>query len=131
MTPAERRLIWFLRLTALLLIAAAGAVLLPSTWMNAIHEWLGLGALPDMPMVGYMTRSVSALYACLGAGCWYVSRNVRRYLPLLRFSLPVSFAFALTLIAIDVHEEMPLAWTLGEGAFLLGWTLALWRLVRN
>ena len=131
MTSPERMLIWFLRLTAVLLLSAAAAVVMPYAWKNAAHQWLGLGPLADQPTVAYLTRSLPALYACLGAGYWYVSRDVKRYLPLLRFSVPVTLVFGVTLVVIDVANEMPMWWTLIEGPFLLGWTFLLWWLVRR
>lgn len=131
MTSAEKHLFWFLRLTAVLLISAAGAVVMPYTWMNATHEWLGLGMLPAMPLVGYLTRSLSALYACLGLCYWFVAADLRRYLPLVRFSLPITWIFAITLIGVDVAVALPMWWTAIEGPFLLAWTLTLWWLLRR
>jgi hypothetical protein len=131
MKESEQHLSWFLRVTAIMLLAAALAVVIPHAWMNAIHVWFGLGELPDLPMVAYLTRSLSTLYAVVGAWCWFVSRDVRRNLPLLRFSVPITFGFDATVIAIDVVVEMPLAWSALEGTFLLAWTLTLWRLVRR
>jgi len=129
MNGSDRFLIWFLRFTALLLLAAALAVLLPLEWMSKFSEWSGAGALPDSPIVNYLARSLSALYAALGASYGYMANDVRRYLPLLRFTVPLTFVFALTLIAIDVAVGMPLWWTLIEGTFLLGWTLVFWWLL--
>lgn len=131
MTVSERYLILFLRITAALLISAVGAVVMPYAWMNALHEGLGLGTLPDQPLVAYLTRSLSALYAGLGVYCWLLSRDVKRYLPLLELTVPLSFAFGLILILIDLLAEMPIWWTLSEAAFVLAWTLILWRLVRG
>src|ERR1700722_13410032 len=110
MSP-EKSLVWFLRFTALCLLAAAGAVVMPYSWMDAIHEWLGLGTLPDSPLVGYLTRSLSALYAILGALSWHVTSDLRRYLPMLRFSVMLSFGFSVTLIGIDWMVAMPTWWT--------------------
>ena len=45
-----------------------------------------------MPLVEYLTRSVSALYVSMGASYWFMSYDVRRYLPLLRFTVPVMAA---------------------------------------
>src|SRR5688572_1278882 len=124
-------LVRFMRLTAVLLLAAAIAVVLPYGWLDAAHQGLGLGVLPEQPTVLYLARSLSVLYACLGACYWYASRDVRRYLPLLRFSMPVTLVFTATLIGIDLVSEMPVWWTVAEGAFLAVWTLTftilLWR----
>lgn len=131
MTVSEQYLILFLRVTAALLVPAVGAVVMPYPWMNALHEGLGLGTLPELPLVAYLTRSLSALYVMLAAWCWFLSNDVRRYLPLLRFSVPVTMAFGATLIAIDVLVAMPTWWTLGEAMFMPAWTLTLWQLVRR
>lgn len=130
MTPAERRLIWFLRITAAMLLCAAPAVVLPSAWMRAIAAWLGLD-MPEAPLVEYLTRSVSALYALLGASCWFMAYDVKRYLPLLRFAVPLTLAFDVTVIAIDLWIPMPTAWIVGEATSVLAWTIALWRLTRR
>src|SRR5437879_5392404 len=99
MTPAERHLFWFLRFTALMFLAAAPAVVMPSSWMRATAAWHGL-ELPDVALMEYMTRSVSALYVCMGASYWYMSRDLRRYLPLLRFTVPVMAVFDVTVIVL-------------------------------
>lgn len=131
MTPAEKLLAWFLRGTAVLLLSAALAVVMPFAWMNAVHAWFGLGELPDLPIIGYLTRSLSAVYAVLGVACWCCSRVVRQALPLLEMAVPLSLVFALIIILIDVLADMPTLWTLVEGPFLLVWTVAFWCLVRR
>ncbi len=131
MTPAENMLAWFLRLTAVMLLCAAFAVIMPTAWMSAFNDRIGLAPLPEGPLVEYLTRSLSALYAGLGASYWFLSRDVRRYLPLLRFSVPVTLIFGGTLIAIDIVADMPIAWTACEGPFLLAWTLLFWWLMRR
>jgi hypothetical protein len=130
MTPPERHLVWFLRATAVLLLAAAPAVVMPTAWMRTIGACLGL-EVPDAPLVDYLTRSVSALYAALGAYCWFLSCDVRRYLPLLRFMIPLTALFDVTLIVLDALIPMPIAWMVGEAVAIVGWTLALWWLVRR
>lgn len=131
MNSPEKALVWFLRLTAVMLLAAAGAIVMPQAWMAAINDGLGLEPLPTSPLVSYLTRSLSALYAALGACYWYVSTDLRRYLPLIRASVPVTLLFSLTLFAVDVMSEMPAWWTWFEGPFLLAWTATLWWLARR
>lgn len=131
MNANEKALIWFLRLTAVILLAAAGAVVMPQAWMSAINDSLGLASLQNSPLEGYLTRSLSALYAALGACYWYVTIDLRRYLPLIRASVYVTLLFSVTMIAIDVLVAMPGWWTWFEGPFLLAWTAALWWLARR
>ena len=131
MTQVERHLIRFLRGTALMFLSAAFAVIMPYEWMNAISEAIQLGPLPNVPLMAYLTRSVSALYAVMGASYWFISRDVRRYLPLLRFTVPLTLAFDVTVIALDILIPMPLVWTIGESVSILAWTAGLWWLVRR
>lgn len=128
--PAERLFVWFLRLTALMLLGAAGAIFLPHDWMNAASEWLELGELPRAPLLQYLTRSVSLLYAALGASFWFLSNDVRRYQPFLRFLVPTTFVFDVTLIGIDLWIPMPHLWSIGEAVAILTWTGTLWWLMR-
>lgn len=130
MTPAERHLIGFLRITAVILLLAAPAVIMPTPWMRWIAEVLGL-ELPPTPLTEYLTRSVSALYAGLGAAFWFMSGEVSRYLPLLRFTVWATLAFDFALIALDLLIPMPWMWTLGESVAVLAWTALLWWLVRR
>jgi len=123
-------LVWFLRLTATMFLMAAPAVVMPTSWMRAVAQLHSVD-VPDAPLVEYLARSMSALYVMFGVNYWYMSRDVRRYLPLLRFSIWVMFAFDATVIVLDLVIPMPLLWTLGEVVALLSWTFAFWWLVRR
>jgi hypothetical protein len=85
MKSPERILVWLLRLSGAMTLTALGAVFMPYEWMNLIHQRLGMGELPPIPIVGYLTRSVSALYALHGALLLFVSFDVPRYLPIVQF----------------------------------------------
>ena len=131
MSPQEKHLAWFLRLSALMFLGAAPAVVMPTAWMIAINDLYGLGPFPEVPLMGYLTRHMSALYACMGASCWYISTDVRRYLPVVRFTVPLTLVQALVIVGIDIAVGMPILWTAGEGISMLAWTLALWWLTRR
>lgn len=130
MISAERHLLWFMRASAIMFLAAAPAVVMPTSWMRSIATALDV-ELPDAPLVEYLARSVSALYVTMGASYWYMSCDVRRYLPLLRFMVPVMVAFDVTAIALDLLIPMPMMWTAGEAVSIIVWTAALWWLVRR
>lgn len=85
MNRNERILVWLLRLGGAVMLTALGAVVMPFDWMNSIHRQVGLGELPHVPIVGYLTRSISALYALHGALLVFMAVDVRRYLPVVRF----------------------------------------------
>src|SRR5687767_4147070 len=84
-TPRERLLAFLLRVAAVVLLLALAAVFFPRSWMSAVHEVMGLGPLPEGPIVDYLARSASLLYAHLGALYWFVAPDVRRHLPVIRF----------------------------------------------
>jgi hypothetical protein len=111
----EKALRLLLRLSAAVLFLAVLAIFLPVSWMAAAHAWLGLGDFPDTPLVGYLTRSVSAFYAFHGAILFQLSQDVRRYGPVIRLVAVGSVVFGACLLIVDVMVGMPLFWVLGEG----------------
>jgi hypothetical protein len=127
----ERSLALFLRLTAVILLLALPAVFLPQPWMDWIHQSLGMGPMPQGPLVLYLARSESLLYALLGLGYWHIASDPRRYLPLLRRATALFAVFAIGIVGIDIASDMPPWWVVLEGIVLAGWTLAQWRLVRE
>src|SRR5437773_11758064 len=49
------------------------------SWMAVVHEPLGMGMLPDKPIVEYLARATSALSASYGFLLLWLSMDVRRY----------------------------------------------------
>lgn len=131
MTREERHLVWFLRATAIMFLSAVFAVFLPYEWMNAISERMELGTLPNVPLVEYLARSMSMLYAVMGASYWFMSCDVRRYMPLLWFTVTATLVFDVALVVLDLLIPMPLMWTINESIAIFGWTAALWWLLRR
>jgi hypothetical protein len=115
-----------LRFVGCLLLLAAAAIVMPFEWMAALHQALGLGGLPELPVIQYLTRSVSAVYATWGAFFLYLSFDVRRHLVVIRFLMVVKMLFALVLIAIDILAGMPWFWTVYEGPPILVIAAAMW-----
>jgi len=128
MNRNEPILAWLLRFVGVIMLTALGAVVMPVQWMNAVHQWVGLGELPDVPIVGYLTRSVSALYALHGALLVFVASDVLRYLPLVRFLAVAGILFGILMSGIDFLVGMPLSWTVGEGPFVTVLSVAILRL---
>ena len=127
MTKNEKILVVVLRLTGLLLLLALGAVFMPFGWMDRIHGWIGLGELPNTPMIGYLTRSLSALYAVHGVLVLFISIDVRRYLPVVRCLAVISLVFGVGMIGLDYAVGLPLWWILGEGPSVIALgVLLLW-----
>ncbi|HEY8503048.1 MAG TPA: hypothetical protein VIL46_00600 [Gemmataceae bacterium] len=128
---AERLLVLILRLSAVILLAATFAVFLPFSWMNAGHEALGLGPLPDIPLVHYLNRSIAALYAAFGAFTWIIAGDVRRFRPLVVFWGWFHVVFGAAVLGIDLHAGMPWFWTAAEGPTLIAAGLLVLVLLRR
>ena len=111
----EKILAVILRATAGVLLLALAPVFFPQAWMAAINWAVGLGELPDTAIVGYLTRSLSAMYAFHGALLLYISLDVRRYRPLIICLAGVGMIFGAFMLSLDIRLGMPVAWTVCEG----------------
>ena len=101
------------------MLLALVAVFMPFGWMNSIHNQIGLGDLPRVPIVGYLTRSASALYAFHGAVLVFLSGDVPRYRALVRFFAVAGMVFGAIMIGLDIDVGMPRLWTSAEGPFIM------------
>jgi len=119
MRRSEKALVVLLRASALLLLVAVVPAVMPFEWMKVTHRWLGLGELPEGPIIGYLTRSLSALYAVHGALVYYVSLDVRRHLPVIRCLAVLSIVFGASMIVLDRAVGMPVWWIVCEGPFII------------
>jgi len=115
MRTHDRFLRLFLRAIGTVALLAVIAVVMPYSWMNSIHQRLGMGKLPPEPIVGYLARSTSAFYAILGGLLWVMSIDLRRHRPTLQYLGLVMVLFGITLGVVDFVEGMPLWWKLAEG----------------
>ena len=112
-------------LFALIFVAA------PYRWMDSIHSTLGMGLLPDVPVVGYLARSTSAFYALLGGLFWVVSFDLERHRRVLIYLGAAITSFGVVLLVVDWVEGMPSFWTLWEGPFVMVVGLAILLLSRK
>ena len=115
----EQLLKFILRLFGSFSLSALIFVFAPYAWMDQIHAQLGMGALPSQPVVGYLARSTSALYALLGGLLWMLSFDLKRHrAALIHLSYSV-IALGAILLFVDWFEGMPLWWKLWEGSFVI------------
>jgi hypothetical protein len=119
MNRFEKILVVLLRVGGVVLLTALVPAIMPLAWMKAIHRLMGMGELPGGTIVGYLTRSLSLLYAFHGALAICVSLDVRRYLPLVKYIALLNIAFGVVLLVLDVILGMPLPWTLCEGPSIM------------
>ena len=105
------------------------AAIMPQAWMSATHRWLGMGEFPASPLLDYMIRSVSFLYGLHGVLLWLLARDVTRYRLLILYATASYLLAALAFTAIDLRNNMPWWWTVGEvGSVLWLGVLLLWLL---
>ena len=100
-------------------------VCVPHAWMDGIHQWLGLGKLPDTPIVGYLARSTSAFYALLGGLLWVLSFGPRQHSVVLRYLGVAITLFGVTLFVIDWQAGLPLWWRFWEGPIVCAFGIVI------
>lgn len=108
-------LAWLLRGLGLIDACALIVAFLPGGYILRINDELGLAALPDTPLVSYLIRSTSVLYALHGGLMLGLSRDVARYRPLIRLLGGLVVAHGIVLFGIDYAIGMPAWWTCMEG----------------
>lgn len=114
LTSSERALTWMLRFNGLITLLALPAVFMPMEWMDKTHRFLGMGAMPRGPVVEYLARTVSALYAFHGGLCLLLARDVRRFGPIISYVAVVALCFAALVFWIDHHARLPRSWMWSE-----------------
>jgi hypothetical protein len=97
----KKTLIIILRLSGLMLVTAFVAVFLPYETMAKIHQQIGLGSMPQLPILDYLARSVSFFYGIHGVIVLYISFNLMRYLQFLKLLCYLGFVFGIALFIID------------------------------
>lgn len=116
----ERRVVWLLRLFGGVDCVALLAVLMPSGMMHAVATACGLDGFPDGPLPEYLARTASLMYGLHGATVLFVSRDVRRYRPVIRCLAGLAVVHGLAVFLIDTRIGMSPWWLLVEGpAFAL------------
>jgi hypothetical protein len=92
---------------------------LPESWTKAVCEWDGLGPWPGGALLVYLARALSLLYGFYGLLTLYLSFEVRRYLPWVRFMAVVGFLFAPVMFVVIWTAGLPTVWAVCEPASIL------------
>ena len=125
----EKSLIFILRVSGIMLITAFVGVILPYNTMARIHQQIGLGEFPSLPILNYLARSVSFFYFIHGVIVLYISFNLTRYLEFLKLLCYLGFAFGIALFIIDFQSPMPPSWSWGEGSIIISLNLLVYILL--
>jgi len=128
----QRMSAFLLRLAGSVELLAFLAVVMPRSWMEIAHTWLGLGEMPNGAIIMFMIRQASYTYGMHGVSLWVIASNVERFRLLIILNA-ISFLIAAPVFfLIDQTSGMPLGWTLGDtfGCGSFGAAL-LWLSLRN
>ena len=131
MLRPEGYLSLLLRLEAVVLLGALAAALMPTPWMASAHTWLGLGTMPQTPLVEYLTRSLSLLYASWVPVLWLTAGDVRHYRTLIEVMAWTRLVLGLALLVLDIVVGMPWLWLLAEGPSIMALSLLIVALARR
>ena len=112
----ERLLLWLLRLAGATELLAFIAVVMPRSWMAISHTWLGLGEMPDGPLLMFMIRQASYTYGVHGLSLWLIASNVKRFRPFVIFNGIAFLIAAPVFLWIDLTSGMPLWWAVSDPA---------------
>ena len=130
--PTDTVLKWLLRVVGGVELFAIPFILFPFAWMGAVHDRvLGLGPLPDAPVVEYMARTLSAMYALHGAVVFRLSFDVPRFRPLIRLLGGLHLTLGLVVLGIDLTSGLPWWWVIGEGPGIAAGGLLVLALTRG
>ena len=109
---------------------AFAALVVPFKWMEATHGWLGLGKMPDGPILRYLIREASFVFGLHGILLWLLARDVERFRPLIIFT---GFSYLLggpVFAVAGAVAGMPWFWFTGEGLSCLAVGIVLLWLAR-
>jgi hypothetical protein len=112
---ARRLLAWLLYVMGGVMSLAFLAVVMPTSLMASIADWLGVGPLHRSPLTEYLTRTLSAMYGVLGVLHLYLARDVVRYLDLIVVVGWLTVLAGAIVTAVDFGAGMPPFWSWGEG----------------
>jgi hypothetical protein len=101
-----------LRLTGAVEALAFIAVVMPRSWMEISHEWLGMGVMPVGAVLDFMIRQASFTYGVHGISLWALSFDVERFRPLITLNGIAFLVATPVFFLIDYTAGMPFWWAL-------------------
>ena len=115
MNKSELAIVIIMRVIGVSSLFAIPAIFFPYSWMNAMHDFMGLGELPDAPIVSYLARSLSAFYAIVATITLVISWDMWRYGSFVKLWAIIVTVTGFVLLGIDMTAGMPTSWTVSEG----------------
>lgn len=110
----QRLQVWLLRAAGAVELLAFFAVVMPRSWMEATHTWLGLGEMPGGPIIIFMIRQASYTYGMHAISLWVMASDVERFRALVVLNGIAFLLAAPVFFLIDFTSRMPWWWTAGD-----------------
>jgi len=123
--------VWLLRLAGAVEILAFIAVVMPRSWMEIAHAWIGLGEMPHGPLLMFMIRQASYTYGVHGLSLWLIATDVDRFRPFIVFNAIAFLVAAPVFFLIDFTSGMPWWWAVSDPASCAVFGAALFFLSRR
>jgi len=96
-----------LRVLGTICVLALIPLFMPRSWLDAGHQFLGLGEFPAAPIAEYLARSVSALCTFYGGLLLLLARDVRRFLSIIRYQAIAIMSLSLVGVFAGVRAGVP------------------------
>lgn len=111
---SRRLLVWFLRLAGAFEILAFFAVVMPRSWMEVAHAWLGMGEMASGPLIMFMIRQASFTYGMHGVSLFVLASDVVRFRTLVILNGIAYLLAGPIFFLIDWTAAMPWWWTVAD-----------------
>lgn len=111
---SRRLLAWLLRLAGAFEILAFFAVIMPRSWMEVSHAWLGMGQMASGPLLMFMIRQASFTYGMHGVSLWVLASDVVRFRALVILNGVAYLLAGPIFFWIDYTTGMPWWWTVAD-----------------
>ena len=124
---SQHLLPWLLRLAGSIEILAFIAVVMPRSWMEVTHAWLGMGTMAEGPLIMFMIRQASYTYGMHGVSMWVLASDPVRFRLLILLNAIAYLLAGPVFFLIDYTSGMPSWWTAGDawGCGVLGIAIVL------
>jgi len=125
--PALKAQRWLLRIAVVILLTGLPGALLPAVAFEKLSWLTGYGQPPLTPLTIYLAGNAGYAYVALAALLWAISRDLRRYQPLVRLTGWIFLIAGPSYLSIDLQCSLPWWWILidSTSCVLLGSLLLL------
>jgi hypothetical protein len=114
MSTSHHRLRLLLRTLGVICVLAVIPLLMPFRWLDAAHQWMGLGSFPSQPIAEYLVRSVSSLCVFYGGLLLTLARDVVRFAPIIKYQAIAIMLLSSFGIFAGSRAGLPAIWVIAD-----------------